>query len=38
MRTTAQMAWLQVKIKLYFVWGSVWGWEKEPLRATGILN
>lgn len=23
------MAWLQVKIELYFVWGFVWGWEKE---------
>lgn len=32
------MAWLQVKIKLYFVWGFVWGWEKETLGDIRILN
>lgn len=36
--TTAQMAWLQVKIKLYFVWGFVWVWKKETLRAIRILR
>lgn len=32
------MAWLQVKIKLYFVWGFVWGWKKETLRAIRTLR
>lgn len=32
------MAWLQVKIKLYFVWEFVWVWKKETLRAIRILR
>lgn len=29
---------VEVKIKLFFVWGFVWGWEKETLRAIRILK
>lgn len=32
------MAWLQVKIKLNFVWGFVWGCKKETLWAIRILR